>query len=157
MGSLSSIGQRASADSVWRALSLLDKFRDDPAQTRQQLRLELSLEDMVATDIFVMIVLLSDDYLKITPTDQSIKQASQVSQAIIRFFGIAQRLPMELQMVLCYRLTGSMKDNIKAADFEWAFRCFNEATDLPIAERLVKAVKFCFRQLGGKMAAVMSG
>jgi hypothetical protein len=39
-----------------------------------------------------------------------------------RFFSIAKELPMELQMVLCHRVVGSMRMNIPGEQRELAFR-----------------------------------
>ena len=39
-----------------------------------------------------------------------------------RFFTIAKRLPMELQMILCRRAVGSMKQSILRKDSEAAFK-----------------------------------
>ena len=39
-----------------------------------------------------------------------------------RFFTIARQLPLELQMVLCYRVVGSAKEIIPGKDSEVAFK-----------------------------------
>ena len=40
----------------------------------------------------------------------------------VRFFAIASKLPLELQMILSYRVIGSMKQNILHQDSEAAFK-----------------------------------
>jgi len=47
-------------------------------------------------EIFLAVILLSDDYLSLKPSAQNIKTA--------QFFRIGRRLPIELQMVLCLRV-----------------------------------------------------
>jgi len=48
-----------------------------------------------------------------------------------RFFAIAFRLPMELQMMLCHRAVGSMKQNILRKDSEVAFKALARILLLP--------------------------
>ena len=43
-----------------------------------------------------------------------------------RFFSIAAQLPLELQMVLCYRLVGSAKEIIPGNDSEVGFKSLTE-------------------------------
>jgi len=45
-----------------------------------------------------------------------------VAAAASRFFTIASQWPMELQMMLCHRAIGSMKENILLKDSETAFK-----------------------------------
>ena len=59
--------------------------------------------------------------LRPAPTDTSSK-ADPANIATIRFFAIAVKLPMDLQMVLCHRVVGSMKQNITSTDSEGAFK-----------------------------------
>lgn len=44
------------------------------------------------------------------------------SQHAARFFRIAQKLPLELQMVLCHRVMGSAGSNIPGVNSEAAFK-----------------------------------
>jgi len=63
-------------------------------------------------------VFLCDDLLHLKPA-----LASTVAfTAATRFFSIARSLPMELQMILCHRAFGSMKQNILRQDSEAAFK-----------------------------------
>lgn len=58
---------------------------------------------------FVLVVSLCDGYYKIkTPRSKNVS---------IRFFRIAQRLPMEIQAILCNRLFRVASDTIHATDF----------------------------------------
>ena len=55
----------------------------------------------------------------ITPSDDP---AAAAAGNAIRFFGIAKRLPMEVQMIVCHRVVGSAKDSILSRDSEAAFK-----------------------------------
>jgi len=44
------------------------------------------------------------------------------ASAATRFFTIAKRLPMEMQMMLCHHVVGSTKQNILRRDSEAAFK-----------------------------------
>jgi hypothetical protein len=96
-------------------VSLLERFKAKPAQTRHELRVELGLVDELAAELFAMTVFICDDFLRL-------KEASSSAAAILRFFNIVTGLPMELQMVLCSRVFGSSKENIKSKDSEAAFK-----------------------------------
>jgi hypothetical protein len=95
-------------------VSLLERFMANPTQTRHELRVELGLVDEDAAELFAMTVFLCDDFLRL-------KEANSPA-APLRFFNVASQLPMELQMVLCYRVFGSSKENIKSKDSEPAFK-----------------------------------
>jgi hypothetical protein len=98
-----------------KVVSLLERFMVNPVQTRHDLRVELGLVDKDAADLFAMTVFLCDDFLRL-------KEANSAATSAARFFNIASYLPMELQMVLCYRVFGSSKENIKSKDSEAAFK-----------------------------------
>jgi len=78
-------------------------------------RLELGVADEVAAEIFGMVVFVSDGLLQVTQIIQSTATAA-------RFFSIISHLPLELQMVLCYRVAGSSQEIISGKDSEMAFR-----------------------------------
>ena len=96
------------------AALLLEKFTENPAQCRHEVRLELGVPEALAAELFAAKVFLCDDYLRIRRRESN----SEVG----RFFGIASRLPMELQMLLCHRVYGSAKDNIPSRNSEPAFK-----------------------------------
>ena len=58
--------------------------------------------------LFTMIVLLCDRYYTLKPCVQVQTQI----QNNVRFFNICCKLPMELQMIICYRRYGSNKNNV---------------------------------------------
>ena len=96
-------------------VSLLERFIDNPAQTRHGLRVKLGLLDELAAEVFALTVFLCDDLLQLKPAATSLPAA--------RFFTIATKLPIELQMILCHRAVGSAKDDsILSIDSEAAFK-----------------------------------
>jgi len=96
-------------------VALLERFKENPERTRYQVRLELGLADEVAAEIFAMVVFVSDGLLQVTQRNQS-------TTAAAKFFSIVSRLPLELQIMLCYRLVGSSKEIIHGKDSEMAFK-----------------------------------
>jgi len=105
------ISQRKSFHKV---TSLLERFTINPSQTRHEVRLELGIVDEPAAELFVLIVFLCDHLLQLKPVLAHSKAT--------RFFAVASSLPMELQMVLCRRAVGSMKQSILTKDSEVAFK-----------------------------------
>jgi len=89
----------------------------DPALTRHELRVKLGVLDELATEVFALIVFLCDDLLQLKPASPPATAATA-----LRFFAIAKRLPMELQMILCYHVVGSTKQNIPRKYSEIAFK-----------------------------------
>jgi len=97
-----------------RVEALWLKFKKNPELTRYEVRLGFEIPEALAAGVFLLVVLLCDGLLRAKETTG----ADQVNMK--RFFAIAQRLPMELQMVLCLRLHGSTRTNIPGKDFSSA-------------------------------------
>ena len=95
--------------------ALIDSFEADPATTRQQLRELPELRDPFIGDLFALVIFLCEGLL-------SVGAESSTSNKAVRFFRIAQALPMELQMVLCNRVFGSGKDHVLTKHSEPAFK-----------------------------------
>ena len=70
----------------------------------------------LAADVFALTVFLCDGVLRLKPALVSSRPSG------LRFFAIASKLPMELQMILCHRVFGSTKLNILRHDSEIAFK-----------------------------------
>jgi len=77
------------------------------------MRLELGWYDEAAAKMFALVVFVSDELLQVKDTTTSPAD---------RFFNIARRLPLELQMVLCHRLVGSDKEINPGKEIEVAFK-----------------------------------
>jgi len=102
--------------------TLLERFKSDAAKTRHQVRVELGWYDEAAAERFAMMVFVSDGLLQIDDTTPS---------PAARYFCIASQLPLELQMVLCYRQVGSAREIIPRNNRELAFRNLAVGIDLP--------------------------
>jgi len=115
-------GDVDNTDAIWEAkkngktevVTLLERFKSDAAKTRHAMRVELGLLDKLAAEMFALVVLVSDGILQIKDTTTPSPAA--------RFFSIARQLPLELQMVICYRMVGSGKEIIPGKENEVAFK-----------------------------------
>jgi len=94
-------------------VTLLERFKNDAARTRHAMRVELGWYDEAAAEMFALVVFVSDELLQIKDTTPS---------PAARFFSIAARLPLELQMVLCYCVVGSGQEIISGKESEVAFK-----------------------------------
>jgi len=96
-------------------VTLLERFQENPKETRDTMRLELGLLDGLAAEMFALVVFVSEELLRI-------KNTATTTTPAARFFRIATQLPLELQMVLCFRLVGSCKEIIPGKESEVAFK-----------------------------------
>lgn len=94
-------------------VALLRSYQSDPIRTKIRIGLEYTLK------LFALVVLLSDGYLGETAHPKKIGQWEAKRR---RFFRIALKLPMELQMLVCHRVSGSPQDSISSFGFEAGFR-----------------------------------
>ena len=92
-------------------VTLLERFKENPEETRHAMRVELGWYDELAAEVFALVVFVSDGLLQFKHTGTA-----------ARYFSIATQLPLELQTVLCYRLVGSGKEIIPGNDSEVAFK-----------------------------------
>ena len=99
-----------------RIVSVLRKFMANPERTRHDLRVKLGLQNGLAAEVYALSVFLCDGLLRFKPA------LTTNEAAALRFFTIATRLPMELQMILCRVVVGSVKDNILSKNSEVAFK-----------------------------------
>ena len=106
-------------------VALLERFKENPEETRHQVRLEFGWYGETAAHMFAMVVFVSDGLLqtKVTGVKSGAKRT--------RFFRIAAQLPLELQKVLCYRPVGSGEEIISGKDSEVAFKSLAESLQRP--------------------------
>lgn len=89
---------------------LLENFRDDPKGTVSMLRKKLGyIPFNLIGRLFGLVVLASDGFLSLTESPNT--------DGRHRFFRIMTQFPMELQMVICHRVYGSSRNNVKSSDF----------------------------------------
>ena len=100
---------------------LLERFLANPELTRYQLHLKLGQLETLAAEVFALVVFICDNLfqLKRERTSSRLKIAAA---SAIRFFAITMRLPMELQMIVCNRCFGSVKEGILRRESEAAFK-----------------------------------
>lgn len=108
------------------SLQLLQRFLDDPTTVRYQLMLKLGTIEKLTADIFAIVIFLCDGLLQRTtssPAGSDTTTDSGVNHLnAIRFFNIVQQLPMELQMMICYRIVGSANEIVHSSMVEPSFR-----------------------------------
>jgi len=73
--------------------TVLERFKENPMETRHVVRVKPGLLDDMAAEMFALVVFVSDGLLQVNDT----------TTPAARFFSIAAQLPLELQMVLCFR------------------------------------------------------
>ena len=94
--------------------TLLERFKEKPDDTRHAVQVELGCLDEQTAEMFALVVFVSDGLLQVKITKTATPAA--------RYFTIASQLPLELQMVLCFRLVGLNKEIISGKDSEVAFK-----------------------------------
>jgi len=126
------------------AARLLERFKENPNETRHAVRVELGFIDELAAEVFALVVFVSDGLLQIKDTTTTTPAARffNIAFALVifvsggllqindtttpspaaRFFSIAVQLPLELQAVLCFRQMGSNKEIIPGKESEVAFK-----------------------------------
>ena len=124
--------RNAYIDNHTETISLLENLMVNPIQTGHQIRVELGLQDELAAEVFALTVFLCDDQFQLNST--SAAAPNSITTTASRFFVIASKLPMELQMVLCHRAVGSMKQNVLEKDSEAAFKALAGALLVPNSE-----------------------
>lgn len=92
--------------------AVLERFRESPGETREEMMREMG----VHAGRFALIIFLCDGLLKFR--DDLLPE----SESSVRFLRICQRLPLDLQKVVCCRSVGSMKLTISRLQSEAAFR-----------------------------------
>ena len=108
---------------AWRdtaVVSLVESYLANPGRTRHGLRVKLRQLEALVADVFALTVFLCDDLLQLKPL--ATISSNPVAGAAFRFFTMASKLPMELQMVLCHQVIGSSRQNILRQDSEGAFK-----------------------------------
>ena len=101
---------------------LIDSFDLDPVTTCQKLRELPELRDPFIGDLFSLVIFQCDDLLAMRPESALASPSVIFPSAAARFFQIALRLPKGLQMMLCNRVFGAVKDTVLMKNSEPAFK-----------------------------------
>jgi len=99
-------------------VTLLERFKENQEETRHAMRVQLGWYDEAASEIFALVVFVSDELLHVKDT---------IPTLAARFFNIARRLPLELQMIICHLVVRSPKEIIPGKDSEVAFKSLAES------------------------------
>jgi len=75
------------------ATTLLERFKENPEETRYQVRLELGLLDELAAEVFALVVFVSDGLLQINDTTTRTRAARFLNIAVPSSGGIRQGDP----------------------------------------------------------------
>ena len=75
--------------------------------------MELGWHDNLAAEMYALVVFVSDGLLQINDTSSS---------PAARYFSVTAQLPLEVQMVLCFRQVGLGKEIIPGTESEAAFK-----------------------------------
>jgi len=94
--------------------TLLERFKSDASKTRHAVRVEIGWYDNLAAEMFALVVFVSDGLLQVNDTATPSPAA--------RYLKIARRLPLELQMLLCFQQVGSAREIIPSKVSEGAFK-----------------------------------
>jgi hypothetical protein len=98
--------------------ALLEGHVISPKESVKRARREINYWDGTSEGLFATVVLTCDDFLEpkeevvVAPTQDEDPQANNAR----RFLGMACKLPMELQMILCRRAFGESEDSFKVDD-----------------------------------------
>lgn len=113
----------------WLITDLLEAFERDPKAVRTDLVRLPGIREAFIGELFALVVFLSDGFFSLEReppvTRTSVKKAKAKPEAEVfatRFFKITQRLPMDLQMLLCNRTFRSPVDVVLAKHSERGFR-----------------------------------
>jgi len=98
---------------------IFGRFASDPIRTRLEVRRDLGKIRELAAECFALVVFICDGLLQVP---ESQLESTPTSERATRFFRILQRLPLELQVLICNRSVGSKEDDIPQAKREVAFR-----------------------------------
>jgi len=98
-----------------RVIHLLERFKENPEETRHEVRAEVGWYEETAVHLFAVVVFASDGLL--VP-----RRVTGDAPAATRFFRIATQLPLELQTILCFRAMGLTREIMHGEESEVAFK-----------------------------------
>jgi hypothetical protein len=118
-------------------VKLLTRLMMDENQTRHEIRLDFKLRPQLQAHLFALVVFICEgllvleaEPLPLVPlmTKWGPMPTWHPTYKRRRFFQLVTRLPMELQMLICNRANGSMRDNIPTGDSEPMFKLVAKVT-----------------------------
>ena len=106
------------------------QYTKRPAMTVALCALPETRGPVVASLFYALVIFVCDGLLRLP--DQ-LGAPNQRDEAVPRFLAIAQRLPLELQVILCCRAAGTAADAIRGATAEAAFRIVATIANVPFS------------------------
>lgn len=94
---------------------ILEQFQKDPEGTRRRVRRESGYEVWEAAELLARLVFLNMDILRV-------RAGKGEGEKARRFFRIARKLPLELQVVLCLRFAGAVRQEVPRAELLGSLR-----------------------------------
>jgi hypothetical protein len=113
-GNRKSVAEIARLKGHTAVADLITSFEVDKKTVIRRLRVELGIAAVHASELYATIVCHCDDYTKISPLKRKTSAA--------RFYNIAKKIPMELQMLLANRAFQVPEDVISIRLTEQAFK-----------------------------------
>jgi len=111
-----------------KTTALLERFITNPDLTRYEIRAKLRIPEALAAQVFALTVFLCDELLQFKPISRLAATPNRAAAAAAtRFFAIAAKLPMELQMILSHKACGSTQERILNQESELAFKALARA------------------------------
>jgi hypothetical protein len=95
-------------------VKLLEEFQAAPDAVRHRLRLEIGWYHETAAETFALVIFFCEKLLEVKDEEKNLNTR--------RFFRLLAKLPIELQMSICYKHAGIMRDVIKSEETDKAFR-----------------------------------
>jgi len=124
-----SLLHKALAQNIAEATRLLELFRLAPELARYQAKLDLKLPAALMAAWFALVIFVSDALLAVKDVNgvdsSSVNDSNGDHKTLLgycRFFNMASKLPIELQMLLCQHITKADKMIVKSSDAGIAFQ-----------------------------------
>jgi len=108
---------------VW----LLNGFKTNPSRTRRELCVRFKCLTELVAELYAVMVFLGDGLLQLKPAALTDAASNPHAATARRFFAITNRLPLELQMILCHWVLDSAKETLLLKDSEAAFKSLARA------------------------------
>jgi len=108
------------------AVELIMNLAAHPLNTRYTTIMELGMHHMLPPALFCLVVLVSDGFLVVRDTERDGNRkgdgGGNEEEDFRRFFRLAARLPLELQMLLSHCAYSSARQLVRSKDLEGALR-----------------------------------
>ena len=108
---------------------LISEYLEDPEAMILKLRWKQQYPELMAATLFWAVVFLCDGYMDFRQIPSTGPPINYRKGKLRKFLRIVQRLPMELQMIMCNRALGLSRDLIPSNEREFVFKSLTDAQD----------------------------